>query len=124
VSVHVSSPSTLPTTSCNADAAWSSSAKQSNNYLGTNNWFKLLGTPDSDLTPLGSFVFAPVQSLVGPNNAQVAVPQILTVPPGSATPVSVKALDTCGNPDTDYAGATFNKESGHGLVHATFLNPS
>jgi hypothetical protein len=122
VSVHVSSPSTLPTTGCNA--AWSSTAKQSNNYLGTNNWFTLLGPPASDLAPLGSFVFAPVQSLVGPNNAQVAVPQILTVPPGSATPVSVKALDTCGNPDTNYAGATFNKESGFGLVNATFLNPS
>src|SRR5690348_12269813 len=41
-SVHVSSPS-LPTTGCNA--TWSSTAKQSNNYLGTNNWFTLLGAP-------------------------------------------------------------------------------
>ena len=120
-SVHVASP-TLPTT-CSS-ATWSALVKQSNDFNGTNNWFTLLGTPASDLTPLGSFVFAPVQSLVGPNNAQVAVPQILTVPPGSATPVSVRALDTCGNPDTNYAGATFNKEPGFGLVNATFLNPS
>ncbi len=118
--VSVESP-TLPTT-C-ASATWLAQVKQSNDFNGTNNWFTLL-TAGSDLTPLGSFVFAPVQSLVGPSNAKVAVPQILTVPPGSATPVSVKALDTCGNPDTDYAGATFNKAPGHGLVHATFLNPS
>lgn len=117
MSVHVATP-TLPTTGCNA--SWSSTAKQSNDYNGTNNWFTLLGTPASDLTPLGSFVFAPVQSLVGPNNAQVPVPQIRTVPPGSATPVSVKALDTCGNPDADYTGATLNKEQGFGLVNATF----
>ena len=120
VSVHVASP-TLPTI-CSS-ATWLSQVKQSNDFNGTNNSFTLL-TAGSDLTPLGSFVFAPVQSLVGPNNAQVAVPQILTVPPGSATPVSVKALDTCGNPDADYAGATFNKEAGFGLVNATFSNPS
>ena len=83
VSVHVASP-TLPRTDCSA--TWSATAKQSNDYNGTNNWFTLLGTPASDLTPLGSFVFAPVQSLVGPNNAQVAVPQILTVPRAARHP--------------------------------------
>lgn len=121
VSVHVSLPASLPTTGCNA--TWSSTAKQSNDYLGTNNWFTLLGSPSSDLQPLGSFVFSPVQSTVGPNNAQVPVPQILTTPPaGNATQIRIQALDTCGNPDLDYSGATLNKEAGFGLVNATFSN--
>ena len=115
--VRVDTPA-LPTTGCNA--AWSALAKQSNDFNGTNNWFTQLLTA-SDMQPLGSFVFAPVQSVVsGPNNTQIAVPQIRTVPPGSSTQISIKALDSCGNPDTDYSGATLNREQGFGLVNATF----
>lgn len=119
VSVHVATPA-LPTTGCTA--TWSTQVKQSNDFNGTNNWFTILAA-GSDLQPLGSFVFAPVQSVVpGPNNTQIAVPQIRTVPPGSATQISIKALDSCGNPDSDYSGATLNKEQGFGLANASFSN--
>lgn len=104
-------------------ATWLVEAKQSNDFSGTpgNN---MTLNPASDLTPLGSFVFAPVESVTGPNDAPIHVPQILTVPPGSPTLISIKALDTCGNPDADYKGATLNKESGFGLANAIFSNPT
>jgi hypothetical protein len=86
MSVHVATPN-LPTTGCNA--TWSSTAKQSNDYNGTNNWFTLLGAPVSDLTPLGSFAWDPIGTLVN----GVFAPAVLT---GSTYGATVDALDSCG----------------------------
>jgi hypothetical protein len=98
-----------------ASATWAVEAKQSNSFSGTpGNDLQL--NPASDLTPLGSLAFAaPVES--GPPTYPVEVPQIVT---GAAAPVSIKAYDTCGNPDADYTGATLNTESGYGLDPSDF----
>jgi hypothetical protein len=96
-------------------ATWAVEAKQSNDFSGQpGNDLQL--NPASDLTPLGSLVFAaPVES--GPPTYAVEVPQIVT---GAAAPVSIKAYDTCGNPDADYTGATLNTEPGGGLDPSDF----
>jgi hypothetical protein len=98
-----------------ASAQWAVEAKQSNAFSGTpGNDLQL--NPASDLTPLGSLVFAaPVES--GPPAYAVEVPQIVT---GVAAPVSIKAYDTCGHPDADYAGATLNTKPGFGLDQSDF----
>jgi hypothetical protein len=100
-------------------ATWAVEAKQSNAFSGTpGNDLQL--NPASDLTPLGSLVFAaPIES--GPPAYAVEVPQIVS---GAVEPVSVNAYDTCGNPDLDYSGATFNTEPGMGLDQSDFSQPT
>lgn len=102
------------TTGC-TNAQWGVSIKQSNDFNGTNNFFTLLQA-GTDLTPLGSFVFAPIETVLP---GDIHVPQILT---NAAAPISIAALDTCGNPDSDYSGATLAPLAANPprLVNATF----
>jgi hypothetical protein len=103
-------------------------ARQSNDFSGTPGNFMTLGT--SDLTPLGSFAFAngldsnthlpipaPIESVVTAADGPLHVPQVLV---DQAASIKITALDTCGNVDTDYSGATLNTEQNFGLVNATF----
>jgi|tagenome__1003787_1003787.scaffolds.fasta_scaffold20979376_2 hypothetical protein len=106
VSVHVATPA-LPTT-C-GDASWSSTAKQSNDYNGTNNWFTLL-TAQSDMKPLGSFEIDPIGTAIGV--APFFTPAILL----RAYMSSTTAYDTCHNVKTNYDGAVLTH---HGLTGAT-----
>ena len=99
-------------------ATWKVEAKQSNSFSGPPG-NDLTLNPASDLTPLGSFAFAPIETVIaGPNNTQIHVPQIKT---NQAAPITLTALDTCGNTDTDYSGGTFAAVSG--LAAATFAGP-
>jgi hypothetical protein len=97
-------------------ATWSVDARQSNDFSGTPGNFMTLN-PASDLTPLGSFVFAPVESVLnGPEGpGTLHVPQVIV---NQAAPISITALDTCGNVDADYSGGQF--VLGTGLADATF----
>lgn len=107
-------------TACTAtagSATWQVQAKQSNDFSGAPGNFMQLDAAASDLTPLGSFVMAPIQTLVTAADGPFPVPQIKT---GAATPISITALDTCGNVDQDYSGATLNTEQGFGLANAAF----
>jgi hypothetical protein len=118
VLVHVTSPSNLPITptsptGCGGTATWSSTAKQSNDYNGTNNWFTLISPPE-DLTPLGSFAWDPIGTMVN----GVFAPAIYTNKglglPGYPSPSpTVHALDTCGAPKTGYKGPTTLEYSGN-----------
>jgi hypothetical protein len=114
----VSADVTFTTTSlCTATpgtATWQVRSKQSNDFSGQPGNDLTLGST-SDLTPLGSFVVAPVQT--GPPTTTFNVPQIKT---NSAAQIGITALDTCGNVDKDYSGATLNKEADFGLANATF----
>ena len=107
-------------TNCTATpgtATWTVEAKQSNDFSGQPGNDLTLGV--SDLTPLGSFVFAPVETVVTlPDSSKVHVPQIVT---GAAAPLNLTALDTCGNVDSDYSGGTLAAVSG--LAGATFAGP-
>jgi hypothetical protein len=96
-----------------ASSRWTVEAKQSNDFSGTPG-NDLTLNPASDLTPLGSFVFAPVESVVQAAGG-LHVPQILV---NQAAPISITALDTCGNVDADYTGGQF--VLGTGLADATF----
>jgi hypothetical protein len=90
---------TLPDSSGCTSAAWGVQAKQSNDFSGAPGNFMALN-PASDLTPLGSFTFAPIGTTV----SGVFVPQVLI---GDRTfAIGVNALDTCGHLDQDYSGAT------------------
>lgn len=97
-----------------ASSRWSVESKQSNDFSGTPG-NDLTLNPASDLTPLGSFAFAPVESVVGATDGPLHVPQILV---NQAAPISITALDTCGNVDTDYSGGQF--VLGTGLADAAF----
>jgi hypothetical protein len=81
-------------------ATWGVQAKQSNDFSGQPGNF-LNPDPASDLTPLGSFTFARIGTVVD-SPAGLFVPQ-RRISDG-ATPVSVRALDTCGAFDADYNG--------------------
>lgn len=107
VSVYVSTPA-LPTT-C-ADASWSSTAKQSNDYNGTNNWFTLL-TGQSDMKPLGSFEIKDIGTQIG----TVFAPAIYTNQQYTST---TTAYDSCHNVKTTYSGATLTH---HGLTNASYV---
>jgi hypothetical protein len=109
VSVSVADP-----TGC-TNATWVASAKQSNDYSGMNNTFNIGA---NDLTPLGSFAWDPIGTLVG----NVFAPAILTVPPGSASDATVNALDTCGVPKQNYNGPATLTHSGLDL--ATVSGPT
>jgi hypothetical protein len=99
-------------------ARWSVEAKQSNDFSGTPG-NDLTLSPSSDLTPLGRFVFAPIETVVAGPDGPLHVPQIVT---NTAAPVSITALDTCGNVDTDYASGTLARVSG--LANASLSSPS
>ena len=94
---------TIPASPNCTTGAWTVQAKQSNDFSGAPGNFMSL-SPASDLTPLGSFVWTPIQSLVpDPPNPDVPVPQIIV---GVPKQLGVTAEDTCGIPDPDYSGAT------------------
>ncbi|HEX6789093.1 MAG TPA: hypothetical protein VF091_07615, partial [Gaiellaceae bacterium] len=95
-------------------SAWSAVIKQSNDFNGTNNLFTML-TTGSELTPLGSFVFAPITSTAPGTDIQV--PQILV---NQTTNLSITALDTCGKADADYSGAKLAPSPADRLANATF----
>jgi len=100
-------------------ATWTVEAKQSNDFSGQpGNGLNL--SSSSDLTPLGSFVFAPIETVL---TGGLHVPQILT---NQAAPLSVTAYDTCGNVDADYSGGTFAPAAATPtrLDGATFTGPS
>jgi hypothetical protein len=107
VSAVVSVSKTAACTATPGSATWQVEAKQSNSFSGTpGNDLQL--SPASDLTPLGNFVFAPIETII----SGIHVPQIVT---NSAAPISITALDTCGNVDKDYSGATFALGTGLAL---------
>jgi hypothetical protein len=107
VSAVVTVEKTAACTATAGSATWQVEAKQSNSFSGTpGNDLQL--NPASDLTPLGSFVFAPIETVI----SGIHVPQIVT---SSAAPISITALDTCGNVDKDYSGATFALGTGLAL---------
>ncbi|MGZ4290434.1 MAG: hypothetical protein ACXVQZ_07435 [Gaiellaceae bacterium] len=118
MSVHIDAP-TLPTTTVltpGCSATWSASAKQSNDYNGTNNWFTQL-LAQSDMTPLGSYHWDPIGTTVN----GVPTPALYTTkaagpPPAPGYPSpspTVHALDTCGAPKTGYSGPTTLAYSGN-----------
>lgn len=107
VSAVVTVSKTVACTATPGSATWRVEAKQSNDFSGTpGNDLQL--SPASDLTPLGSFVIAPIETVV----SGLHVPQIVT---NAAAPISITALDTCGNVDKDYSGATFALGTGLAL---------
>jgi hypothetical protein len=94
-------------------ATWGVIVKQSNDFNGTNNFFTLLQA-GTDLTPLGSFVFSQIETVLP---GDIHVPQILV---NTAAPISISALDTCGHADGNYAGATLAPVPADRLANATF----
>jgi hypothetical protein len=101
-------------------ATWALEAKQSNDFSGQpGNSMSL--SPSSDLTPLGSFVFAPIETVLP--DSGLHVPQILT---DAAAPLAVTAYDTCGNVDSDYSGGSFAAATASPtrLDGASFTGPS
>ncbi|MFL5915476.1 MAG: hypothetical protein ACJ752_07555 [Gaiellaceae bacterium] len=94
------------------DAAWQVQAKQSNDFSGSPGNFMQFDPTHSDLTPLGSFVFGPVESVVTAADGPLHVPQIIV---NQSAPISITALDTCGNVDADYSGGTFGLATGLAL---------
>jgi hypothetical protein len=120
VSADVTATTTAQCSPSNARSAiWAVEAKQSNDFSGQpGNSLNL--APGSDLTPLGSFVFAPIETVL---TGGLHVPQILT---GAAAPLGVTAYDTCGNVDADYSGGSFAAAGATPtrLDGATFTGPS
>jgi hypothetical protein len=115
-SVYADVTVTVPGAAQCTNAAWTVEAKQSNDFSGTPGNDMTLGAA-SDLTPLASFEFGTIQTVLP---GSIAVPQILT---NAAAPLGITALDTCGNPDSDYTGATLAPLSTLDpprLVNATF----
>lgn len=95
-------------------ATWKVDARQSNDFSGTPGNFMTLGT--SDLTPLGSFVLGPVESIqTATDNSLIHVPQIVV---NHTTSFNITAFDTCGNLDKDYSGGVFHLKTG--LADAIF----
>ena len=88
---------------------WTTAAKQSNDFSGAGNDFSL-DPQGSDLTPLGSFSIAPIQTV---QDAQT-IPAILTEVPHPST---TTARDLCENVKTNYSGAVRTKTL---LTQATF----
>jgi hypothetical protein len=114
VSAVVTVAKTVACTATPGSATWQVEAKQSNSFSGTpGNDLQL--SPASDLTPLGSFVLAPIETVI----SGIHVPQIVT---NSAAPIGVQALDTCGNLDQDYSGASFALGTGLALPDFSALS--
>jgi len=107
------------TTACTAtagSATWHVDARQSNDFSGAPGNFMQFDATHSDMTPLGSYTFGPVESIqTAPDTTLIHVPQILV---NQATSFNITALDTCGNVDADYTGGAF--VLGTGLADATF----
>jgi hypothetical protein len=100
-------------------ATWGVEAKQSNDFSGQpGNALNL--APGADLTPLGSFVFAPIETEL---TGGLHVPQIRT---DHVAALTVTAKDTCGNVDADYTGGSFAAAAATPtrLDGATFAGPS
>jgi hypothetical protein len=91
----------VPAGSLCASALWGVQVKQSNDFSGQPGNDFTLSAAGSDLTPLGSFTFARIGTVLD-SPAGLFVPQ-RRISDG-ATPVSVRALDTCGAFDADYNG--------------------
>jgi hypothetical protein len=90
-------------------ATWTTQAKQSNDFSGSGNDFQF-DPQGSDLTPLGSFEIAPIQTI---KDAQT-IPAILTEVPHTST---TTARDLCENVKTSYTGAVRTQTL---LTQATF----
>jgi hypothetical protein len=107
-----------PTAACTGSpgtvsATWGVTAKQSNDYSGAPGNFLQFNAAGSDMTPLGSYIFAPVESVVtAADGSPLHVPQIVV---NHAAAISITAKDTCGNVDGDYSGGTFGLLSGLAL---------
>jgi hypothetical protein len=86
---------TIPGAGSCSSATWSVAARQSNDFSGPPGNLMTLGP--SDLTPLGSFSIAHIGTV-----ADALFPTVLT---NQRFPFTTTALDTCGTPKTDYAGA-------------------
>jgi hypothetical protein len=112
VSADVTFNETAQCTATAGSATWQVQAKQSNDFSGAPGNFLQQNLAGSDMTPLGSYVFAPVESVVTAADGPLHVPQIVV---NQAAPISITALDTCGNVDTDYTGGTFGLVSGLAL---------
>ena len=80
-----------------ATATWTTAAKQSNDFSGSGNDFNF-DPQGSDLTPLGSFVIAPIQTI---QDGQT-IPAILTDVGHVST---TTARDVCQDTKTNYSGA-------------------
>ena len=112
VSADITAPTNAQCTATAGSATWSVQAKQSNDFSGAPGNFLQQNMAGSDMTPLGRFVFAPVESVVTAADGPLHVPQIVV---NQAAPIGITALDTCGNVDTDYTGGTFGLVSGLAL---------
>jgi hypothetical protein len=78
-------------------ATWTTAAKQSNDFSGSGNDFNF-DPQGSDLTPLGSFSIAPIQTV---QDGQT-IPAIVTEVPHPST---TTARDLCENVKANYSGA-------------------
>lgn len=111
------------TSACTAtagSATWQVFAKQSNDFSGAPGNYMQQNMAASDMTPLGSYVFAPVESVVtAPDGTPLHVPQILV---NRAAAISITAKDTCGNTDMDYSGGAFGLVSGLALTDFSSLS--
>jgi hypothetical protein len=112
VSADVTVAKTTQCTATPGSATWQVQAKQSNDFSGAPGNFLQQNVAGSDMTPLGSFVFGPVESVVTAADGPLHVPQIIV---NQAAPISITALDTCGNVDADYSGGTFGLVTGLAL---------
>ena len=80
-------------------AAWTTQAKQSNDFSGSGNDFQF-DPAGSDLVALGSFSIATIETVTDDGQP---VPAILT---GQPKPSTTTAYDICGEVKTTYGGAT------------------
>jgi hypothetical protein len=87
-------------------ALWQVQARQSNDFSGPPGNAMTFDPTHSDMTPLGSFVVAPVETVITTVDPALHIPQVLV---NVTKPVSVTAKDTCGNTDSDFSGATLNE---------------
>jgi hypothetical protein len=78
-------------------AAWTTAAKQSNDFSGSGNDFQF-DAQSSDLIPLGSFVIDPIQTI---KDGQT-IPAIVT---DVGHPTTTTARDVCEDTKTNYSGA-------------------
>jgi hypothetical protein len=120
--IAVTIPAACAANDGSTSAEWDVRAKQSNDFNGAPGNFLNLD-PASGLTPLGSFVVAPITTTVSTPDGPLAVPQVLV---GVAAPLAVTAKDTCGNADSDYSGGSMAAKSDTPtrLVDATFSSLS
>jgi hypothetical protein len=120
VSADVTATTTAQCSASNpGSATWAVEAKQSNDFSGQpGNDMNL--SASSDLTPLGSFVWSTIETVLP---GGLHVPQILT---NAAAPLGVTALDTCGSSDADYSGGSFTATAANPtrLDGATFTGPT